>query len=118
MSYPRGQMDKRVRILAPVRQESDYGQAEVQYEEVARVWAWVTWVRGARAMHHGQMDVYQSVMVRCDVNEKLTRFCRLEIDGRRYVIDSMNVEKSRNECQVTAFEVEGPTPKDPPRPSL
>ena len=113
MSYPRGQMDKRVRILAPVRQESDYGQAEVQYEEVARVWAWVTWVRGARAMHHGQMDVYQSVMVRCDVNEKLTRFCRLEIDGRYYVIDSMHVEKSRNECQVTAFEVEGPTPKDP-----
>lgn len=106
MSYPRGLMDKRVRILGPVRQESAYGQAEVQYEEVARVWAWVTWVRGARALQHGQTDVYQSVMVRCDVHEKLDKYCRLEIDGRCYVIDSMQVERGKNECQVTAFEVE------------
>ena len=112
MSYPRGQMDKRVKIFAPVREESAYGQGEVQYEEVARVWAWVTWVRGARAMQHGQMDVYQSVMVRCDVNEKLTRFCRLEIDGRFYVIDSMNEDRGRNECQVTAFEVESLTARE------
>jgi hypothetical protein len=55
-------------------------------------------------------------MVRCDVNEKLSRFCRLEIDGRYYVIDSMHEEKSRNECQVTAFEVEGPTPRTHPQP--
>jgi head-tail adaptor len=106
MSYPRGQMDKRVRILAPVRHETDYGQAQICYEEVACVWAWVTWVRGARAMHHGQMDVYQSIMIRCDVSDKISRFCRVEVNGRYYVIESINVERSRNECQITAFEVD------------
>lgn len=99
-------MDKRVRVYAPVRQESLYGQTQVQYREVARLWAWVTWVRGARAMQHGHMEVYQNVMVRCDISKHITPFSRLEIGGRYYVIDSINTEDARNECQITAFEVE------------
>lgn len=106
MSYPRGEMDERVKIYAPIRQESAYGQGHVVYQEVAKVWAWVTWTRGARAMHHGQMDVYNSIMVRCDCNDKITAYCRLEHDGKYYVIDSIHQSKKDNECQITAFEIE------------
>lgn len=106
MSYPRGNMDKRVKIFAPVRTESKYGVASVQYKEVAKVWAWVTFVRGARAMHHGQMDVYQSIMVRCDIHPAITPHTRLQIGSKYYVIDSINTEEGKNECQMTAYEVE------------
>lgn len=99
-------MDKRVKIFTPVRSESKYGVASVQYKEVAKVWAWVTFVRGARAMHHGQMDVYQSIMVRCDIHPTITPHTRLQIGSKYYVIDSINTEENKNECQMTAFEVE------------
>lgn len=106
MSYPRGQMDKRVKIFAPVRQSNEYGQTHVQYREVAQMWAWVTWVRGARALSRGQIDVYHSVMVRSDVKAQLTPYSRLEISGKYYVIDSFHADEQLNECQITAFEVE------------
>lgn len=106
MSYPRGQMDKRVQVYAPVRQDSLYGKAQVQYRPVVRIWAWVTFTRGARAMQHGHMEVYHSVMVRCDVHRDLTPYSRLEIGGKYYVIDSIHDDRARNECQITAFEVE------------
>lgn len=106
MSYPRGNMDKRVKLYAPVRQDSLYGQAQVQYRHVATVWAWVTWTRGARAMQNGHMEVYQSIMVRSDIHAELTRYTRLEVQGKFYVIDSINEDEAKNECQVTAFEVE------------
>ena len=107
MGYPRGQMDKRVVVLAPVREESEYGQARVRYEQVLKMWAWVTWVKGTRAMHHGQMDVYQNIMVRCDFNRKIDRHCRLMIGEKCYVIDSFHAEEGKNEIQMTAFETEG-----------
>lgn len=99
-------MDRRVKIYAPVRQTGKYGHTQVQYREVAQIWAWVTWVRGARALTRGQIDVYHSVMVRSDVNMHLTPHSRLEISGKYYVIDSINADERLNECQITAFEVE------------
>lgn len=106
MSYPRGKMDRRVTIYTPVRQQSAYGQGAVKYQPAGTVWAWVTWVRGARALHHGGTDIYQTVMVRCDISPHLTAYSRLRIGDRYYVIDSINTEHSANECQMTAFEVE------------
>lgn len=99
-------MDRRVKVYAPIRQDSIYGTAQVQYRPVACIWAWVTWVKGARAMQHGHMEVYQSIMVRCDVHRDLTPYSRLEVEGRYYVIDTIHDDRSKNECQITAFEVE------------
>lgn len=106
MSYPRGKMDKRVAVYAPVRQQGAYGQGAVKYQPVATLWAWVTWVRGARALHHGGTDIYQTVMVRCDISRHITAYSRLQIGEKYYVIDSINTSQSANECQLTAFEVE------------
>lgn len=106
MSYPRGLMDSRVTIYHPVQHESAYGRMAAKYEPVKEIWAWVTFVRGARALHHGDMTVYQSRMIRCDAHSELTQYSRLCIDGKYYVIDSINTDRQRNECQITAYEVE------------
>lgn len=106
MSYPRGQMDKRVTIYTPVNHDSAYGRTTPKYEAQKTIWAWVTWVRGARALHHGDMTVYQTVMVRCDVHSCLTQYARLRIDGKYYVIDTINTDERLDECQITAYEVE------------
>lgn len=112
MSYPRGMMNRRVTVFAPVRTASEFGQAGIRYEAVKKIWAWVTWVRGARALHHGQMDVYQTVMVRSDPHDCLDRHCRLQIGGKFYAVDSFNESRERHECQLTAFEIDNVNQQD------
>lgn len=106
MSYPRGQMDKRIKVYAPVSVVGDYGKIVEKYTHVGSFWAWVTWTKGARALNHGYVDVYNTLMVRLDAHACLNSRIRLEISGQYYLVESIHKSEEKNECQIVAVEVE------------
>lgn len=107
MSYPRGKLCERIRLYNPVSVPGQYGSTVTKYiAEEAPIWAWVTWVRGARALHAGHNDTYHSLMIRCDCHTALTPYTRIEWLGRFYIIDSFNADRRLNECQITCYMVD------------
>lgn len=107
MGYETGMMDRRVTILA--RKESEEGRfgrgsGGTEWVEVATVWAAVDWSRGVKAMREGALDAYDVVMVRTRWRADLTRENRLKIDGKTYMIESLNADRRANKIQITAHE--------------
>lgn len=106
MSYQRGFLRDRITLWNPTRKDSEYGAGYIKYTPMAKVWANVSFVKGQRAMRNGEVDVYQTVMVRLDCHAMLTKRTRIEYDGRFWIIDSFNRELGKNECQLTMFEID------------
>ena len=106
MSYQRGSLRDRITLWNPTRKDSEYGAGYIKYTPMAKVWANVSFVKGQRAMRNGEVDVYQTVMVRLDCHAMLTKRTRIEYDGRFWIIDSFNRDLGKNECQLTMFEID------------
>lgn len=106
MSYQRGFLRDRITLWNPTRKDSEYGAGYIKYTPMAKVWANVSFVKGQRAMRNGEVDVYQTVMVRLDCHAMLTKRTRIEYDGRFWIIDSFNRDLGKNECQLTMFEID------------
>lgn len=106
MSFNRGFLNRRIVIWNPQRMDSLYGGATIAYFAERSIWANVKYVKGIRAMHQGQTDVYQTLMIRCDFTYDLTDRSRLEYDGKYYAIDSFNADRTTNEIQMTVFQIE------------
>ena len=106
MSYQRGFLRDWITLWNPTRKDSEYGAGYIKYTPMAKVWANVSFVKGQRAMRNGEVDVYQTVMVRLDCHAMLTKRTRIEYDGRFWIIDSFNRDLGKNECQLTMFEID------------
>lgn len=106
MSYQRGFLRDRITLWNPTRKDSEYGAGYIKYTPMAKVWANVSFVKGQRALRNGEIDVYQTVMVRLDCHAMLTKRTRIEYDGRFWIIDSFNRDLGKNECQLTMFEID------------
>ena len=106
MSYQRGFLRDRITLWNPTRKDSEYGAGYIKYTPMAKVWANVSYVKGQRAMRNGEIEVYQTVMVRLDCHAMLTKRTRIEYDGRFWIIDSFNRDLGKNECQLTMFEID------------
>lgn len=106
MSYQRGFLRDRITLWNPTRKDSEYGAGYIKYTPMAKVWANVSFVKGQRALRNGEVDVYQTVMVRLDCHAMLTKRTRIEYDGRFWIIDSFNRDLGKNECQLTMFEID------------
>lgn len=106
MSYQRGFLRDRITLWNPTHKESEYGGWHLRYIPMAKAWANVSFVKGQRALRNGEIDVYQTVMVRLDCHAMLTKRTRIEYDGRFWIIDSFNRDLGKNECQLTMFEID------------
>ena len=106
MSYQRGFLRDRITLWNPTRKDSEYGAGYIKYTPMAKAWANVSFVKGQRAMRNGEIDVYQTVMLRLDCHAMLTKRTRIEYDGRFWIIYSFNRDLGKNECQLTMFEID------------
>ena len=52
-----------------------------KFQDVATVWASVTFTKGMKAMHEGALDAYDTVMIRMRYNDFTTRDSLLIYDG-------------------------------------
>lgn len=101
-------LDERIKILArcaAVDGAFGRGSGGTQYEEVAEVWAAVTWSKGMKALREGAVDAYDTLMVRTRWHNLLTRDCRLQIKDKVYQIDSLNGSRREDQIQITCTEL-------------
>lgn len=107
MAYSAGMMNKRITIAR--RKAAEMGafgmdSAGNRYEVLGTFWASETWNKGAKAMHEGAVDAYDTVMFRMRYNANVDRWCLIQYLGKWYEIQSLNGDYESNQLQMTAIE--------------
>ena len=103
MGYSAGFLNHRVTIRNKVV-ATGFGET-TSYQDVATVWANVTFSKGVKSLREGALDAYDTVMFRMLWNDKVTRDSHLVYDGVTYQIQSFHVDKLDNTIQITAQEM-------------
>lgn len=103
--YAAGMRDHRVKIFNKVAATS-FGDT-TSYQCAGIVWASVTWSKGVKSLREGVLDAYDTVMIRMNWTDKVTRDSQLECDGKTYQVQSLNSNKRQNIIQITATEITG-----------
>lgn len=80
-------------------------QGQPKYEILGTFWMGETFNKGAKAMHEGALDAYDTVMFRCRYNADIDRWCLLKYHGKWYQITSFNEDYQENQLQMTAVEL-------------
>lgn len=102
--YTAGLLNHRITIHpAPTYTDGAYGRQAVPGQPFQR-WAAVDWTRGTKAMREGTMDAYDTIMVRLRYDTKVTRDCKVEVDGTTYRIQSFHADQRQGTIQITAVE--------------
>jgi len=86
--------------------DGQFGRITSTWTDGATIHANVKWVKGVKALREGQLEAYDTLMVRCRWRSDLKRECRLKIKGRVYQILSLNESFEDNEMQMTVVEVQ------------
>lgn len=95
--------EHRVKILNKVV-SSQFGET-TGYDEVATVYAAMTFNKGVKSLREGALDAYDTVMFRMNWNDIVTRDSHLVCDGKEYQIQSLNSNRRENHIQITATEI-------------
>ena len=103
MSYQSGFLHQRVTIRNKVV-AAGFGDT-TGYQDVATVWANISFSKGMKALHEGALDAYDTVMFRCRFIKQLDRWCLLKFKGKWYQITSFNDDYQDNQIQITATEL-------------
>jgi hypothetical protein len=104
MAYERGFLRERLTIAKRVEAEmGSYGKNSggQKYEILGTFFGNKTWAKGAKAMHEGAVDAYDTVMFRMDYRPTIDRWCLIRCHGRWYQITSLNADEHSNQLQIT-----------------
>lgn len=103
MSYQSGFLHQRVTIRNKVVATA-FGET-TSWQDVATVWANITFSKGVKSMREGALDAYDTVIIRMRYNDKVTRDSLLVHDNTTYQITSFHRDYQENIIQITAVEV-------------
>ena len=107
MAYTSGMLNKRITIATRAEDQGNtFGKsAQPKYRILGTYWAAETFSRGAKALHEGALDAYDTVMFRLRWNGNIDRWCLIQYLGKWYQIMSCNEDKQGNQIQITAQEM-------------
>ena len=98
-------LNERVTIILPgTHHDGEFGRETIAGERLER-WAAVDWSRGTKALREGAVDAYDTIMVRMRFDERISRDCKVEHDGRTYRIDSLHASRKNATIQMTCTEL-------------
>lgn len=112
MTYQSGFLHTRVTIRNKVTTAA-FGET-TGYQDVATVWANVSFSKGMKALHEGALDAYDTVIVRMRYNTIVSRDSHLVHDGKEYQIQSFHRDHRENIIQITAVEIVQGAPEPQP----
>lgn len=75
------------------------------YQDVATVWANISFSKGMKALHEGALDAYDTVIIRMRWNNIISRDSHIVHDGKEYQIQSFHRNYEENIVQITAVEI-------------
>ncbi len=108
MGYSSGMLNKQVKIFNHAEHEAGtmgLGSGGIDWVHVQTVPGNLKWNRGVKAMREGALDAYDVVMIRTRFTPMMNRESMLEVDGRKYRIESFWADRRENVIQVTATEM-------------
>lgn len=112
MSYQSGFIHNRVTIRNKVV-GTGFGET-TSYQDVATVWANISFSKGMKALHEGALDAYDTVIIRMRWNNIVNRDSHLVHDGKEYQIQSFHRNYEENIVQITAQEIVQGAPQPAP----
>ena len=122
MAYDSGFLHNRVTIRNKVVATA-FGDT-TSWQDVATVWANVTFSKGMKNLREGTLDAYDTVIIRMRYNSLVSRDSLLVHDGTTYQITSFHSNYHENIIQITAVELvqaaptyTPPTPDPDPEPT-
>ena len=116
MSYQSGFLHQRVTIRNKVV-ATQFGET-TSWQDVATVWANLTFSKGVKSMREGALDAYDTVIIRMRYNSLISRDSLLLVDDKTYQIMSFHRNYQENIIQITAVEVvQGATTYTPSTPT-
>ena len=115
MAYESGFLKHRVTIRNKVV-ATGFGET-TSWQDVATVWANITFSKGVKAIREGALDAYDTVIIRMRYNDKVTRDSLLVHDGTTYQITSFHRDYEENIIQITATEIVQAAPVPTPTPT-
>ena len=107
MAYSTGILNQRIIIARRADDKSNtFGkQGQPKYTIIGTFWANHTFSKGAKALHEGAMDAYDTVMFRMRFCDCVDRWCIIKYEGKWYQIQSFNADRQSNQIQITAMEM-------------
>ncbi len=107
MAYTSGMLNKRITIATRAEDQGNtFGKsAQPKYRILGTYWAAETFSRGAKALHEGALDAYDTVMFRLRWNGCIDRWCLIWYNGKFYQIQSFHPDPQANTIQITAVEM-------------
>lgn len=98
-----GQLTERVRIYRMVKTEGMFGEQVKNWEFSRSVWANVKFNKGMRALNQGEEWMTGQIVVTIHDQPGIDDQCKLEWNGKKYIIDSLN--RARTEASITIVAV-------------
>lgn len=86
--------------------DTEYGRTAGDYADAHTYNANVTWSHGVKSMREGALDAYDTIMVRMRWHADVNRESRLKIEGKIYMIESLNGDREADEIQITCVELQ------------
>ena len=107
MSFSSGFLNQRITIARRAEeQNSTFGkQGQPKYTIIGTFWANHTFSKGAKALHEGALDAYETAMFRMRFCDCVDRWCIIKYEGKWYQIQSLNSDRQSNQIQITAIEM-------------
>ncbi|MGN0061256.1 MAG: head-tail adaptor protein [Alloprevotella sp.] len=104
MGYSTGLLDKRARILRAEPHTDERGR-RIEYRAGEKIWCGLTFTRGARAMHAGELFAYDVALFRSRYVAGIDNGTRIVCDGKYYSLTSVQSDYRRNTVQAVATEI-------------
>lgn len=107
MAYTSGMLNKRITIARRLKDAGNsFGKSgQPKYSILGTYWAAETFSKGAKALHEGALDAYDTVMFRLRWHGSIDRWCLVQYLDKWYQIMSCNEDKQNNQIQITAQEL-------------
>lgn len=100
---------QRMRITVQNRKEVTSGKfgidsKGIEWENTVRLWAWIDFAKGKRAMNQGALDAYALILVRMDWSPQINMRSRIEWNGKYYQIlpETFHDDYQENRIQFNA----------------
>lgn len=104
-------LTERIGIYVPeTTRDEHFGGQRTAYRHAQDVWASVRFLKGARALEHGEVYMQNSISVTTRLHPVLTDSCHIHWDGKTYQIDSFNRSRTDGSVIMTCSRIDTGNP--------
>lgn len=106
MAIHAGKLNERVTLRAPSVDRDQFGEATLDFDDIATVWAQVDGLSSREILQAMQANVVASHRIRIRFREDVTPHCRIVWRGRMMEVSSLVERQNRTMLEMLVREVQ------------